>query len=140
VLRHVSLRRKNSDALHPTTPHSAAAFGGYRCPDDIIAPVVRWYLRFRLPYCRIPGELRRCSLPVRTLSHYPCATQTSRAPCEPYPTLPRLFFPATRPPTLPTYPPIHEDRRKVSGTFCRSGAGFLRQSAHLARNSLPFHT
>ncbi len=32
------------------TPHSAAAFGGYRCPDDIIAPVVRWYLRFRLPY------------------------------------------------------------------------------------------
>jgi hypothetical protein len=32
------------------TPHSAAAFGGYRCPNDIIAPVVRWHLRFRLPY------------------------------------------------------------------------------------------
>ena len=89
--------------------------------------------RVGTPWCRIPGELRRCSLPVRTLSHYPCATQTSRAPCEPYPTLPHLFFPATRPPTLPTSPPhsygsaqgswdFLQDWRRVSGTLCASCA------------------
>jgi len=32
------------------TARSASAFCGYRFPDVIIALVVRWYLRFRLPY------------------------------------------------------------------------------------------
>jgi len=40
----------------------------------------------------------------------------------------------------PPLPPIRGDRRRVRETFCRIGAGFLGQSAHLARNSLPFHT
>jgi transposase-like protein len=32
------------------TTHSASAFRGYRFPEEIIAPGVRWYLRYRLSY------------------------------------------------------------------------------------------
>ncbi len=35
---------------HRQTVRSASAFCGYRCPDDVIALAVRWYVRFRLPY------------------------------------------------------------------------------------------
>jgi len=53
--------------------------------------------------CRIPGEMRRCPLKVRGLSHYPCAHPTPPAPCVPYPPLPRLLPPVTRPPTCPAH-------------------------------------
>jgi len=35
------------------TMRSTSAFCGYRCPDDIIALAVRWYVRFRLPYADV---------------------------------------------------------------------------------------
>jgi len=40
----------------------------------------------------------------------------------------------------PPIPLICADRRRVSGISCRISAGFRGQSAHLARNSTPFHT
>ena len=100
-------------------------------------------LNARLYYPRGVGFQVSCAVVHQSCADCPlnpAPLLPSRAPCGPHPVLPRLFFAATRPPTLSTYPPIHEDRRKVSGTFCRIGAGFLGQSAHLARNSTPFHT
>ncbi len=35
------------------TVRSGSAFSGYRFPDDIIASVVRWYLRYRLSYADV---------------------------------------------------------------------------------------
>jgi len=35
------------------TERSSSPFGGSRFPNDIIAPAVRWYLRFRLSYVDI---------------------------------------------------------------------------------------
>jgi len=170
------------------TPHSAAAFGGYRCPNDIIAPVVRWHLRFRLPYrvmrtwwsfwpnaaftsirrasstgsSDAPLSIKKRHARIATVLvppgvgfqvscavvHYRCA----HCPTTPAPLRPRvLLVSLTRPSHTcfsplqdrrhsPPLPPIRTDRRKVRGTFCRIGAGFLGHSAPLARNSLPFHT
>ena len=49
-----------------------------------------------------------------------------------------LLPPQDRRHALPI-PSIRVDQRRVSETFCRIGAGFRGQSAHLARNSAPFH-
>jgi len=69
--------------------------------------------------CRIPGELRRCPLKLRGLSHKPCADPTRRAPYGARRVLPRLC-----PPRQPA-PPI--------SPFVWIGAGFVGFSAGSAQ-------
>ncbi len=73
----------------------------------------------QMPPCRIPGELRRCPLKLRGLSHEPCADPTLRAPYGPRRALPRLF------------PPI--DTPHLSPPSVWIGAGFRRFSAGSAQ-------